>query len=1157
MSQLINIDDIDRDHNDQQPIETSPLTEEKLPIKRRLESLKRNSNKIRNGNNETDNGTASNSNNQQSTSTSNFTRLIRILSFRRKSTKKNNYDQTEEKLSSKLNNLRGKRSHSSLPFMKRSSKNRQNSESKSTNLAEDDTASTDNSNFFIRIIRTFRFLYKRKQSSTNQNSKIKRSSSLNNPRKSKSFPENKKHHHMDRRKKTLSGSIDNISELSSPSRRSEPPPSTHNDYHAQRLSKSPSKQLRKNIPNGNIPSMSKTPSPSQLQFTDTSSTILNECRKESSIETSIDQVDNSNANLQIQTNEIINTNIISPGDLTFNENGFDGDQHHDDHNNDQTGLNRHSSITSGIEYIPGVCGIQNHGNTCYLNSIIQCLSNTAPLAEYFCMNYYCEDLVQNRSATGGEVIEYLVFLIKSLWTHKYSSDISFKFKHICGKYNKQYQGHDQHDAQEFLLWLLNTCHEELSISNSSYKSIKNGIVSMLKGTPSHHHYKNVSQDKNEEKAAKEFLARCQTNDSSSIISDLFQGQLRSTIECPTCGHRSKTFDPYTSISLSVIFRFTIFINVTFLDHSIVKYGISIEAAIILRNLRDKISRMIKIPERRLLLLQEPSAQHGLVEFANDYKMCQEIFKDSETIYALETPELSHQDKDGLLTIVWLNRIEEKGPIFGPIFSTLVSRVIGFRKLQENILSTMSKYIINFENVDLHKLSNFITLRLRVVNGSREEECLESNVDHPLFVKMVENALSMTENQYRGPYHLKLIVEWDLDLRQNILICDELFDVIAAQCRIYEDESVKKAQEHSKINNRTTLQDCLDLYFRDENLTSENSWQCSSCSSQSCLRKLNVWSLPDILILHLKRFRYTNNMNRLKVNTMVDYPENGLDLLKYVQEKYNENFNGDMNGYNHSPSFSSLNNDNRRSSSSTSSSNKLTYKCKGTDRLDETTYDLFAVSCHQGNMQSGHYKAYCKNSINNCWYLFDDTKVTVEKFEVKQDAYILFYQKSSVSSSYSMMTGKCPHWAFRMPIFDYNFQNGCQQHSSNSLSYSNKSLTLPSQKSRMNNHIMVTVNHHNSNNLVDSSNKHHQSGHYQYSSAQYQQQKMFNENSKKYKSDNNYNMNGYYNYSNDDDNHHHHHNQIGQLNQHHHHSHQQLNQHQAFNTFSRNKSKYAY
>ena len=78
-------------------------------------------------------------------------------------------------------------------------------------------------------------------------------------------------------------------------------------------------------------------------------------------------------------------------------------------------------------------------------------------------------------------------------------------------------------------------------------------------------------------------------------------------------------------------------------------------------------------------------------------------------------------------------------------------------------------------------------------------------------------------------------------------------------------------------------------------------------------------------------------------------------MKYVQEKYSENFNGDMNGYNHSPSFSSLNNDNRRSSSSTSSSNKLTYKCKGTDRLDETTYDLFAVSCHQGNMQSGHYK----------------------------------------------------------------------------------------------------------------------------------------------------------------------------------------------------------
>ncbi|XP_027197634.2 ubiquitin carboxyl-terminal hydrolase 31-like [Dermatophagoides pteronyssinus] len=1136
MSQSINIDY----SNDQQLIDDT-LTEEKPLIKTRTESLKQNSKKIRNVNNETDNRTTSNSNNHQSTSTSNFTRLIRILSFRRKITKKSDHDQSEDKLSSKLDNIRGKRSHSSLPFMKRSSKNRQNSDFKPTNIAGDEASSADNSNLFIRFLRTFRFLYKRKQSSTNQSSKIKRSSSLNNPRKSKSFPENKRHHHfqIDRRKKNLSGSIDNISELSSPSRRSEPPPSSHhNDYRAQRLPKSPSKQ--KIIPNGNIPSRSKTPSPSQSQFIETSSTNSNECKKESPVENSIDQIDNSNNTPKIQSIDNINPNIISSSDLTCNGNGFNIDQHFVDHNDDQNDLNLHSSL---VEYIPGVCGIQNHGNTCYLNSIIQCLSNTAPLAEYFCLNYYREDLVQNRSTTGGEVSECLALLIKSLWTYKYSSDISLKFKYICGKYNKQYLGHDQHDAQEFLLWLLNTCHEELSKSNSPYKSIKNGISSMLKNAPSP---KKISQDKSEEKAAKEFLARCQTSNSSSIISDLFQGQLRSTIECPTCGHRSKTFDPYTSISLSVIFRFTIFIKVTFLDHTIIKYGISIEAALILRNLRDKISRMIKIPERRLLLLQEPSIHYQLVEFANDYKMCQEIFTDSETICALETPELSHQDKDGLLTIVWLNRIDETGPIFGPLFTTVVSRVIGFRKLQENILLTMAEYIIDFKNVDFVKLSHFITLRIRVVNGLKGEEYLKPSVDHPLFVKSVENALSMTENQYRGPYHLKLIVEWDLDSRQNIIVSNELFNMIAHEC---EDESVKKAQEHSKMNNRTTLQDCLDLYFRDENLTSENSWQCSSCSSQSCLRKLNIWSLPDILILHLKRFRYTNNMNRLKVNTMVDYPENGLDLLKYVQEKFSESFNGTMNGHDHSPSFSSLNSSNDRRSSS-SSSNKLTYKCKGNDRLDETTYDLFAVSCHQGNMQSGHYKAYSKNSVDNCWYLFDDTKVTVEKFKVKQDAYILFYQKSSVSASYSMITTKCQHWAFRMPIFDYNFQNGCHQHSS--LSYSNKSSTLPSQKSRMNNHSIATVNHHYSNH-IDSSNKNQL--HYQYSNGQYQQQKIFNDNSKKYKSENNYNINGYHSYSTNNDNNHH--NQIEQSNQHHHHSHQQLNQHQAFNTFSRNKSKYAY
>lgn len=271
----------------------------------------------------------------------------------------------------------------------------------------------------------------------------------------------------------------------------------------------------------------------------------------------------------------------------------------------------------------------------------------------------------------------------------------------------------------------------------------------------------------------------------------------------------------------------------------------------------------------------------------------------------------------------------------------------------------------FNHCDQQDCSEFLTYVLDTLH-----EDLNENGNHP---KLPE--LSKQEEQQREslPIRVASTIEWERYLKTNFSVIVDIFEgQMMSQLKCLTCGSTSTTYNsfgtlslpipESVTSARLNLEDCFDEFVKPEILDGDDRWMCPVCKSkQRSSKQLRISRLPQVLCVHLKRFRMDRHLS--KIDKYIKYDEY-IKLDKYWP-----------------PISSNL---------ERTELEKLPVR----GQMPPFNYKLFGVINHYGNLVNGHYTAYVRKGTHG-WCLFDDQNVhkhcKLSKV-INGDAYILFYER---------------------------------------------------------------------------------------------------------------------------------------------------------------------
>ncbi|XP_025927148.1 ubiquitin carboxyl-terminal hydrolase 32 isoform X4 [Apteryx rowi] len=585
----------------------------------------------------------------------------------------------------------------------------------------------------------------------------------------------------------------------------------------------------------------------------------------------------------------------------------------------------------------GATGLSNLGNTCFMNSSIQCVSNTQPLTRYFISGRHLYELNRtNPIGMKGHMAKCYGDLVQELWSGTQKNVAPLKLRWTIAKYAPRFNGFQQQDSQELLAFLLDGLHEDLNrVHDKPYVELKDSD-----GRPDW------------EVAAEAWENHLRRN--RSIVVDLFHGQLKSQVKCKTCGHISVRFDPFNFLSLPLPMDSYMHLEITVikLDGTTpVRYGLRLNMDEKYTGLKKQLSELCGLKPEQILLAEVHSS--NIKNFPQDNQKVR--LSVSGFLCAFEIPvpgsptsasspvqtDLSTgSTANGALNIMMNGDLPKPTLIPNGMPNTVVPCGTERNNLANWTLnghvpllsdSPCTGYIIavhrKMMRTELYFLSSQknrpslfgMPLIVPCTVHTRKKDLYDavwiqvSRLASPLPPQEASNHAQDCDDSmgYQYPFTLRVVQKdgnscawcpWYRFCRGCKIECTEDracvgnayiavdWDPTALHLR-YQTSQERIVEEHESVEQSRraqaepiNLDSCLRAFTSEEELGEDEMYYCSKCKTH-CLatKKLDLWRLPPILIIHLKRFQFVNG-RWIKSQKIVKFPRENFDPSAFLVQR---------------------------------------------------------------------------------------------------------------------------------------------------------------------------------------------------------------------------------------------------------------------------------